>query len=71
MNDLLTNDLRWAWRALRRRPLQSAAAAATLAVAIATVTTALGLLTATAEPALLVAVTTARSVEFWSADTSG
>jgi predicted permease len=46
MTDLLTNDVRWAWRALRRRPLQSAAAAATLAAAIATVTTALGLATA-------------------------
>jgi putative ABC transport system permease protein len=46
MSGLFTNDLRWAWRVLKRRPAQSTAAAATLAVAIATITTAVGLATA-------------------------
>jgi predicted permease len=46
MAHFFTNDLRWALRALKRRPVQSTAAAATLAVAMATITTAVGLATA-------------------------
>ena len=46
MPDILTQDLRWTARYLRRRPLFALAVAATLAVSLAVATTAFGLATA-------------------------